>query len=189
MTRFQKDIFNRHYVLVNKILKTYLPRHPLPEGEDIEDFKQKIYLKILEKCCDENFDSGRLTDGFIKQSTYYAIMSVYGNYNLASCRNDILNNAFDIENMNIIISPDYDDMVAKIMLKDTLKKVLDTLTPREAKVLKLRFGLDDGKSRTLEEVGIEFNVSRVAIRMNEAKALRKLRHPSRSHKLKDYLCE
>ena len=65
--------------------------------------------------------------------------------------------------------------------------VLDTLTEREQKVLRLRFGLDDGRARTLEEVGKEFNVTRERIRQIEAKALRKLRHPSRSKKLKDYL--
>jgi len=66
-------------------------------------------------------------------------------------------------------------------------EVLDTLTEREQKVLRLRFGLDDGRARTLEEVGKEFNVTRERIRQIEAKALRKLRHPSRSRKLKDYL--
>ncbi len=65
--------------------------------------------------------------------------------------------------------------------------MLSSLTPREQKVLVLRFGLDDGRSRTLEEVGREFNVTRERIRQIEAKALRKLRHPSRSKKLKDYL--
>lgn len=64
---------------------------------------------------------------------------------------------------------------------------MGTLTPREAKVLKLRFGLEDGKSRTLEEVGKEFMVTRERIRQIEAKALRKLRHPSRSKKLRDYM--
>lgn len=64
---------------------------------------------------------------------------------------------------------------------------MNTLTPREAKVLKLRFGLEDGKSRTLEEVGKEFQVTRERIRQIEAKALRKLRHPSRSKKLRDYM--
>ena len=73
------------------------------------------------------------------------------------------------------------------MLKEQLINVLDTLTPREEKVLRLRFGLDDGRARTLEEVGKEFNVTRERIRQIEAKALRKLRHPSRSKKLKDYL--
>ena len=72
-------------------------------------------------------------------------------------------------------------------LKEQLINVLDTLTPREEKVLRLRFGLDDGRARTLEEVGKEFNVTRERIRQIEAKALRKLRHPSRSKKLKDYL--
>ena len=66
------------------------------------------------------------------------------------------------------------------MLREQLEEVMNTLTPREAKVLKLRFGLEDGKSRTLEEVGKEFNVTRERIRQIEAKALRKLRHPSRS---------
>jgi RNA polymerase primary sigma factor len=65
--------------------------------------------------------------------------------------------------------------------------VLDTLTPREQRVLRLRFGLEDGRSRTLEEVGKEFSVTRERIRQIEAKALRKLRHPTRSRKLKDYL--
>jgi len=73
------------------------------------------------------------------------------------------------------------------LLKEQLEDVLDTLTEREEKVLRLRFGLDDGRSRTLEEVGKEFNVTRERIRQIEAKALRKLRHPSRSKKLKDYL--
>ncbi len=73
------------------------------------------------------------------------------------------------------------------LMKEQLWEVLDTLTPREEKVLRLRFGLDDGHQRTLEEVGKEFNVTRERIRQIEAKALRKLRHPSRSKKLKDYL--
>ena len=73
------------------------------------------------------------------------------------------------------------------MLKEQLIEVLETLTDREQKVLRLRFGLDDGRSRTLEEVGREFNVTRERIRQIESKALRKLRHPSRSKKLRDYL--
>jgi RNA polymerase primary sigma factor len=79
------------------------------------------------------------------------------------------------------------DAAAFTLLKEQLMAVLDTLTPREKKVLKLRFGLDDGRARTLEEVGKEFNVTRERIRQIEAKALRKLRHPSRSKKLRDYL--
>ena len=73
------------------------------------------------------------------------------------------------------------------LLKEQLQEVLSTLTPREEKVLKLRFGLEDGRTRTLEEVGREFNVTRERIRQIEAKALRKLRHPSRSKRLKDFL--
>jgi RNA polymerase primary sigma factor len=79
------------------------------------------------------------------------------------------------------------ESAAFTLLKEQLMGVLDTLTPREEKVLRLRFGLDDGRARTLEEVGREFNVTRERIRQIEAKALRKLRHPSRSKKLKDYL--
>ena len=79
------------------------------------------------------------------------------------------------------------DAAANTMLKEQLGNALDTLTGREEKVLRLRFGLDDGKQRTLEEVGKEFNVTRERIRQIEAKALRKLRHPSRSRKLRDYL--
>jgi RNA polymerase primary sigma factor len=79
------------------------------------------------------------------------------------------------------------DAAAFTLLKEQLVDVLDTLTDREQKVLRLRFGLDDGRARTLEEVGKEFNVTRERIRQIEAKALRKLRHPSRSRKLKDYL--
>ncbi len=79
------------------------------------------------------------------------------------------------------------DAAAFSLLKEQLGEVLGTLTEREQKVLKLRFGLDDGRARTLEEVGKEFNVTRERIRQIEAKALRKLRHPSRSRKLKDYL--
>ena len=74
-----------------------------------------------------------------------------------------------------------------MLLKEQLEDVLDTLTPREEKVLRLRFGLDDGRARTLEEVGQSFGVTRERIRQIEAKALRKLRHPSRSHKLRDFL--
>ena len=79
------------------------------------------------------------------------------------------------------------EVAAFMLLKEQLMEVLDTLTPREEKVLRLRFGLDDGKARTLEEVGREFNVTRERIRQIEAKALRKLRHPSRSKKLRDFL--
>ena len=79
------------------------------------------------------------------------------------------------------------DAAAFTLLREQLKDVLSTLTDREQKVLRLRFGLDDGRARTLEEVGKEFNVTRERIRQIEAKALRKLRHPSRSRKLKDYL--
>ncbi len=79
------------------------------------------------------------------------------------------------------------DAAAATLLKEQLMQVLSTLTPREEKVLRLRFGIDDGRQRTLEEVGKEFNVTRERIRQIEAKALRKLRHPSRSRKLKDYL--
>ena len=84
-------------------------------------------------------------------------------------------------------SPAPQDAAAYTMLKEQLAEVMSTLTPREAKVLRLRFGLDDGKARTLEEVGREFDVTRERIRQIEAKALRKLRHPSRSKKLKDYM--
>ena len=73
------------------------------------------------------------------------------------------------------------------LLREQIWDVLSTLTPREEKVLRLRFGLDDGRQRTLEEVGQEFDVTRERIRQIEAKALRKLRHPSRSKKLKDFL--
>ena len=79
------------------------------------------------------------------------------------------------------------EAVAVTLLKEQLMDVLNSLTPREAKVLRLRYGLDDGKARTLEEVGKEFNVTRERIRQIEAKALRKLRHPSRSKRLKDFL--
>jgi RNA polymerase primary sigma factor len=79
------------------------------------------------------------------------------------------------------------DSVASTMLKEQLLTVLDTLTPREEKVLRLRYGIDDGRPRTLEEVGKEFNVTRERIRQIEAKALRKLRHPSRCKTLKDFL--
>ena len=84
-------------------------------------------------------------------------------------------------------APAPDSMATYAMLKKQLTEVLDTLTPREEKVVRLRFGLDDGKTRTLEDVGKEFNVTRERIRQIEAKALRKLRHPSRSKKLKDFL--
>ena len=84
-------------------------------------------------------------------------------------------------------APAPDEAASYILLKEQLEEVLETLTPREAKVLRLRFGLDDGRSRTLEEVGQDFGVTRERIRQIEAKALRKLRHPSRSRKLKDYL--
>ncbi len=84
-------------------------------------------------------------------------------------------------------APAPSDAATFTLLKEQLVDVLGTLTPREEKVLRLRFGLDDGRARTLEEVGKKFNVTRERIRQIEAKALRKLRHPSRSRKLKDYL--
>ena len=79
------------------------------------------------------------------------------------------------------------EAAAQTLLKEQLDEVLSTLTEREQKVLRLRFGMNDGRARTLEEVGKEFDVTRERIRQIEAKALRKLRHPSRSRKLKDYL--
>mgnify|MGYP000813980914 FL=1 len=79
------------------------------------------------------------------------------------------------------------EAAASNLLRDQLNEVLDTLTEREQKVLRLRFGMDDGRARTLEEVGKEFQVTRERIRQIEAKALRRLRHPSKSRKLKDYL--
>ncbi len=84
-------------------------------------------------------------------------------------------------------SPAPQDSAAHTLLREQLEEVMDTLTPREAMVLKLRFGLEDGKARTLEEVGRQFDVTRERIRQIEAKALRKLRHPSRSKKLRDYM--
>ena len=84
-------------------------------------------------------------------------------------------------------SPAPSESAAYVLLREQLEEVMNTLTPREEKVLKLRFGLEDGKARTLEEVGKEFQVTRERIRQIEAKALRKLRHPSRSKKLKDYM--
>jgi len=81
------------------------------------------------------------------------------------------------------------DGASKQLLKDEINEVLLTLTPREQRVLQLRFGLEDGRCRTLEEVGVEFSVTRERIRQIEAKALRKLRHPSRSRKLRGYLEE
>jgi len=84
-------------------------------------------------------------------------------------------------------SPAPQDSASFTLMKEQLEEVMNTLTPREAKVLKLRFGLEDGRARTLEEVGKEFEVTRERIRQIEAKALRKLRHPSRSKKLRDYM--
>ena len=89
-----------------------------------------------------------------------------------------------IEDQNVLPPP---DAASKQLLKEQIDGVLASLTPREERVLQLRFGLEDGRSRTLEEVGKEFNVTRERIRQIEAKALRKLRHPTRSRKLKDYL--
>ena len=79
------------------------------------------------------------------------------------------------------------DMAAFALLKEQLIEILDTLTPREEMVIRLRYGIDDGHPRTLEEVGKEFGVTRERIRQIEAKALRKLRHPSRSKKLREYV--
>ena len=89
-----------------------------------------------------------------------------------------------IEDNNVLTPA---EAAALVLMREQLAEVIGTLTDREQKVLKLRFGLEDGKARTLEEVGKEFNVTRERIRQIEAKALRKLRHPSRSKKLRDYL--
>ena len=83
--------------------------------------------------------------------------------------------------------PSLYDKVSRELLKDALNKVLETLSPREKKVLMMRFGLEDGKPKTLEEVGKEFKVTRERIRQIEAKAIRKLKHPTRARKLKDFL--
>ena len=106
-------------------------------------------------------------------------------YRLSSCTclaGDVIGDYIQDDNVPVPA-----DAAAFTLLKEQLVEVLSTLTDREQKVLRLRFGLDDGRARTLEEVGKEFNVTRERIRQIEAKALRKLRHPSRSRKLKDYL--
>jgi RNA polymerase primary sigma factor len=89
-----------------------------------------------------------------------------------------------IEDPNALAPP---EAASRQLLKDQIDDVMATLTPRERRIMQLRFGLEDGRARTLEEVGKEFNVTRERIRQIEAKALRKLRHPSRSRKLKDFL--
>jgi len=89
-----------------------------------------------------------------------------------------------IDDKNAVAPP---DAASRQILKEQIEEVLGTITPRERRVIQLRFGLEDGRARTLEEVGKEFNVTRERIRQIEAKALRKLRHPSRSRKLKDYV--
>ncbi|GAJ09859.1 unnamed protein product, partial [marine sediment metagenome] len=89
-----------------------------------------------------------------------------------------------IEDSNVLIPS---DAATKQLLKEQIDEVLSTLTPREQRVLQLRFGLEDGRSRTLEEIGREFKLTRERIRQIEAKALKRLRHPSRSRKLKEYL--
>jgi RNA polymerase primary sigma factor len=81
------------------------------------------------------------------------------------------------------------EVASNAMMREQLQEVLHTLTPREEKVIRLRFGLEDGQAHTLEEVGKEFNVTRERIRQIEAKALRKIRHPGRSKKLRDYYTE
>ena len=81
------------------------------------------------------------------------------------------------------------ELASNAMMREQLQEVLHTLTPREEKVIRLRFGLEDGQAHTLEEVGKEFNVTRERIRQIEAKALRKIRHPGRSKKLRDYYTE
>ena len=105
---------------------------------------------------------------------------------------DLLLQSFYLLHKRLILLLDNSGLFGKkpeifTLLKEQLVEVLGTLTPREEKVLRLRFGIEDGRTRTLEEVGKEFNVTRERIRQIEAKALRKLRHPSRSKKLKDFL--
>ena len=190
MTKLQQDIFNKHFKLVESILKSYLPNHPLPNNEDIEDFKQKIYLRLLEICCNENFELSHLTDGFIKQSTYFAIMKVYRDYNSASYKYDVLNNSLSIEDNPKELNRmaiEYDNIILNHLLERDIDEIFKTLTPREARVLELRFGLKKQKKLTLMEVGKEFGVQQERIRQIEAKALRKLRHPTRSIKLRDYI--
>lgn len=190
MTKLQQDIFNKHFKLVESILKSYLPNHPLPNNEDIEDFKQKIYLRLLEICCNENFELSHLTDGFIKQSTYFAIMKIYRDYSSASYKYDVLNNSLSIEDnpeeLNRMVV-EYDNVILNHLLERDIDEIFKTLTPREARVLELRFGLKKQKKLTLMEVGREFGVQQERIRQIEAKALRKLRHPTRSIKLRDYI--
>ncbi len=98
-------------------------------------------------------------------------------------------NKIRAEQISMIFQDPMTSLNPYMKIGEQLMEVLDTLTEREQKVLRLRFGLDDGRPRTLEEVGRQFNVTRERIRQIEAKALRKLRHPSRSKKLKDYLDE
>ena len=86
-------------------------------------------------------------------------------------------------------APEPTEAASQVLLKEQINQVLSTLTEREEKVLRLRFGLEDGRSRTLEEVGQMFNVTRERIRQIEAKALRKLRHPNRSNKVRDFLTD
>ena len=122
----------------------------------------------------------------LNENKKYEIMRRIGIIEATSL-DELDENSYDVVSMEFMSNPEKISDFRN--LQDTLNKVLDTLTEREEKVIRARFGLDNGKPKTLEEVGEMFNVGRERIRQIEAKALRKLRHPSRSKKLKEYLDE
>ena len=144
-------------------------------------FTHNQYLKTAE----EDFEAAELLFGHKYYDQVVELCSIAMNKYLKSIleENDTVLGGF-IEDEG---STAPTEAVADMMRKKQLLEVLETLTPREEKVLRLRYGLDDGRIRTLEEVGKIFNVTRERIRQIEAKALRKLKHPSRSKKLRDYL--
>lgn len=145
---------------------------------------EKVRLKVGEQLQSTNEQTEDVISAFLPFESFEELCSMFLENN-----NVFEKHLDDDKNVpeEFLVEENIDDLVAGKLLKEQLKEVLGTLTDREEKILDLRFGLNDGRERTLEEVGNWLNITRERVRQIEASALRKLRHPSRSHKLRDYL--
>lgn len=187
MNEEQLAVFNRFSYLIDRVVQYQVDRHNIKE-QDKEDYYQDVSLYFIEK-----IKSGTIgvygNDKFVKQALIFGMLNSLNTRKVANKRHNCGENLCYLEDIEDIedefSESDMEDYVNVQIVRKNIEEMINTLNPKEAKVLELRFGLEDGKTRILDEVGEVIGVTRERIRQIEAKALRKLRHPSRKQHL-DY---